>query len=643
MVDKLKDLEAKLRDIDRDNPDSTDKLEVLIEMGEHLISGDDPQRLVEVTSELRSLSRRLHDSKGEAYSHFCEGLSCCFIAEHETGLQTIDRSKTIFEKMGDEFGFMKAMFMEANLLRSIGSFDQALPGFYKSLGFFREHGHRYWEANSLYSLGLLYQEIGDYKNAFDHFEQTVEVARSISEHWLEARALNGIGTSVQNMGKMEEALEYHHKSLAIFQDVDHKMGEARALDDIGKIHLQLGDFDLALAFHEKALESRITIGQRRAQSTSLINIARVHVRKEDAGAALETLGEALAIAKETKSKPQVYAAHRLLSEAFELRADHERALEHYKEFERTKGEVFNDQTSDKIQKLQIGFEVEKSEKEAEIARLKNVELREKNERLEQILEELRVTQSQLVQSEKLAALGKLAGGMLHEMNTPLGASNSAIDVSRRCIEKIVALQSACESMEDLCSSGELQSLLSRVQENQVVTRSANDRISGILASLKSFTGLDAGERQQIDIHEGLENTLTLIEHQWRGDVNVVRDYGELPPIDCCPGEMNQVFMNVLTNAAESIDGMGTITIRTSLERECIRVEIADTGVGIAPEQMERLFDPGFSASGSRVKAGLGLLVSSNVVRRHGGDIEVQSEVGKGTTFTIILPRAELAA
>ena len=140
-----------------------------------------------------------------------------------------------------------------------------------------------------------------------------------------------------------------------------------------------------------------------------------------------------------------------------------------------------------MHKLQIGFEVQHAEKEAEIARLKNVELREKNERLEQLLKELQEAQSQLVQAEKMAALGKLVAGLVHEINTPLGAGNSAIDVADRCMKKMEHLQDSCDSLVDLCSSGKLQSLLERVQENHSVARSANDRITKIVSNLKSFS------------------------------------------------------------------------------------------------------------------------------------------------------------
>ena len=616
---------------------SKDRVDLLLELAEEHFSGDDPKRLIELTNEALELARRLDYSKGQAYGLWYESLSCCFIADHERGLRRVDESQARLEEMGDAFGVAKAIMLKANILRSIGSFDQALPGLYESLDFFQKAGDRYWVANCHYSLGLLYHEINDFKQAFEQNEKCIEHMDGLPQRWLEARALNGVGQALNKMEKNQDALDYHHRSLALFREIDHPMGEARALDDIGSIYLQLGDYELALPFHTKSLAIRKTIGQRRAQCTSMLNIARVHVRQKEQTKALDVLGDALAIAEETDSKRHVYDAHQLYSQAYELQGDHEKALYHYKEFQRAKEEVFNENTSDRIHKLQIGFEVQKAEKEAEIAQLKNVELHEKNEQLEALLRELRATQSQLVQSEKMAAIGKLVAGLMHEMNTPLGASNSAIDVSERCVKKIAELQETCESIGELGASGQLEALLEGVQTNQRITREANDRLSRTLENLKSFIRLDGSEQTEVDIHKGLENTLALLESEFGDRITVVREYGELPVVDCCPGEINQVFMSLLTNAVEAIEGEGSINIRTFTKNGDIGVAISDTGTGIAPEVRQHLFDTAFSTKGPRVKAGMGLLVCLNIVQRHGGRIDVESEVGKGSTFTLVLP------
>ena len=400
MNERLAQLEAQLREWSPEDASSKERVDLLLELAEEHFSGDDPQRLIELTNEALEISRNLDYSKGKAYGLWYESLGCCFTADHAKGLARVDESQTRLEEMGDSLGIAKALMLKANILRSIGDFDQALPPMYESLEYFREAGHPYWEANTYYSLGLLYHEIKDFPQALENHQKTIDAMEGRSEQWLVARALNGVGQAQDSMGHSQEALGSHHRSLALFKEIGHAMGEARVLDNIGSIYMGMGDDELALPFHVKSLETRRAIGQRRAQCTSLLNIARIQIRQENGAAAITTLDEAFAIAQETGSKPHVYDAHRLYSEAYELREDFAQALHHCREFQRTREEVFNEDATDRIKKLQIGFQVQKAEQDAELAHFKNVELREKNERLETLLQELRDTQTQLVQSEK---------------------------------------------------------------------------------------------------------------------------------------------------------------------------------------------------------------------------------------------------
>jgi signal transduction histidine kinase len=170
-----------------------------------------------------------------------------------------------------------------------------------------------------------------------------------------------------------------------------------------------------------------------------------------------------------------------------------------------------------------------------------------------------------------------------------------------------------------------------------INQLACDRIIGIVSSLRNFARLDEAELKTADLHEGLESTLTLVHHELKNRIEVVREYGDIPPISCHPNQINQVFMNMLVNASQAIKGEGTITIRTFRQGDIVNVQFSDTGTGIPPENVSRIFDPGFTTKGVGVGTGLGLSICFKIVQDHGGSIDVESEVGKGSTFTIRLP------
>jgi len=649
MNDKLHQLEARLHELGPDDPPSRERVDILLALAEEHFSGDDPQRLIQLTNEALEISQQLDYSKGKAYGLWYQGLGCCFTADHEMGLQRVDESRTRLEEMGEDKGVAKAIMLKANILRSIGDFDQALPALHEALAYFSQAGDPYLTAFCYYSLGLLYLDIGDHPQALDFNRKCVAEMEGRPEQWLVARALNGVGQALDCIGESQEALASHHRSLNLFRTIGHAMGEARVLDDIGSIYMEMGDDELALPFHVKSLKIRREIGQRRAQCTSLLNIARIQLHQKDDVAevstldvaAVSTLDEAFAIARETGSKAHVYQGHLLYSEVYELRGEFAKALHHCREFQRAKEEVFNEDATERIKKLEIGFKVQKAEKDAELAHFKNVELRSKNEMLESLLQELRDTQTQLIQSEKMAALGKLVAGMVHEMNTPIGASDSAVDITARCIGKIKDLQQSVAAARDETVDDRFDYLFENLNKSQQITSDANRRISTIFGNLKQFIDLDGGERKLVDIHTGLDSALAVLASEFGDRITIERQYGDLGLIECCPGDINQVFMSLLSNAAEAIEGAGTITVTTSLADGEFRVAITDTGRGMTPEIQQQLFNPTFSANDDRIKLGMGLLVSLRIVQKHGGRITVDSEVGRGSTFTLIGPCAQL--
>ena len=268
-------------------------------------------------------------------------------------------------------------------------------------------------------------------------------------------------------------------------------------------------------------------------------------------------------------------------------------------------------------------------------------LHQANNDLEQKVEdrtkELRQKQTQLVQAEKMASLGQLVAGVAHEINTPLGALKSNIDIFMRTVDKIKSLMLDPSMPAQLRESPDLKNRFTSLETLNRHNHAAMDRIVTIVGSLRKFARLDESELDEFDIHEGLDNTLILVQHELKGRIELIKEYGTVPLIKCYPNQLNQVFMNLLVNACHAIEGQGKIFIRTSHRGETVVIEIQDTGKGIAQDSLHRIFDPGFTTKGFGIGTGLGLSIVYQIMKDHKGEIEVESEVGRGTTFRLTVP------
>jgi signal transduction histidine kinase len=280
---------------------------------------------------------------------------------------------------------------------------------------------------------------------------------------------------------------------------------------------------------------------------------------------------------------------------------------------------------------------EYSEELEEKVRIRTSELYQKNRQLESTLKELKDTQNQLIIKEKMASLGNLIAGVAHEMNNPIGAMNSAGHVLQKSLEKIQKKLKQASSVQDLKDDQQLNNTLNLMKDNNSIVVMGSKRVSEIVKSLRTFARLDEAEFQDADIHQGINDTLTLLYHEIKNKVDIEKEYGNLPKIKCYPNQLNQVFMNILINSVQAIEEKGMIKIKTFSENNRINIKISDNGRGIPEKNLQKIFDPGFTTKGVGVGTGLGLSISYNIIQKHKGTINVASELGKGTTFEIILP------
>jgi two-component system NtrC family sensor kinase len=289
-----------------------------------------------------------------------------------------------------------------------------------------------------------------------------------------------------------------------------------------------------------------------------------------------------------------------------------------------------------------------------------LELEQQKQALEQTLEELQQAQLYLIQSEKMAVLGQFVAGIAHEVNTPLGTMLSNNATLQGCVDKLKPLsqstrdQSALEQPADSANPQaptlSAEQLFANIDSLLSLNKLAGSRIQEIVKNLRNFARLDESELKIVDVHEGIESTILLIQSSIDPRISIIRDYQpDLPRIQCYPGLLNQVFMNLLVNAAHAIqdvrpeqrepDYKPRITIETRFDRDTDRMSISihDTGKGIPPENLAKVFDPGFTTKGAGVGTGLGLALCYRIMEKHHGRIILESEVNRGTSFLVEIP------
>ena len=278
----------------------------------------------------------------------------------------------------------------------------------------------------------------------------------------------------------------------------------------------------------------------------------------------------------------------------------------------------------------------------------HLSLREMNRQLSAQNALLQETNDRLLQAEKMASIGQLAAGVAHEINNPIGFVNCNLGNLHTYVTTLFgviddfaqmagATPALAARMAELKEAAEVDFIRDDFVSLMNESRDGMQRVKDIVQSLKDFSHIDQADASLADLHRGLDSTLNIVSSEIKYKADVVKEYGDLPPVECVASQLNQVFMNLLVNAAHAIANKGVITIRTGHAGQWVWIEIGDTGAGMDAETIHRIFEPFFTTKPIGVGTGLGLSVSYGIVKGHGGHIEVHSELGKGSKFTVHLP------
>jgi len=278
------------------------------------------------------------------------------------------------------------------------------------------------------------------------------------------------------------------------------------------------------------------------------------------------------------------------------------------------------------------------------------EIRGIHRELEEAYNHLKLVQMQAVQQEKMASVGQLAAGVAHEINNPMGFISSNLSSLAKYINKLRSFEATLVELTGTSGNAVLVDEIAKVKKSMKIDFVLEDmesllaesldgaeRVRRIVQDLKSFSHVDEAEWKPININDNLDSTLNMVRNEIKYVAEVVKEYGDLPLVTCRPQQLNQVFMNLLVNAAHAIEGHGTITVRTWQEGESVCVSITDTGKGIAPEHLNRIFEPFFTTKEVGKGTGLGLSICYDIIHKHEGEILVDSTVGVGTSFVVKMP------
>ncbi len=298
--------------------------------------------------------------------------------------------------------------------------------------------------------------------------------------------------------------------------------------------------------------------------------------------------------------------------------------------------------ADELSILNSGLDKQVAQRTSQLLKV-NEELKHEIETRNKLEKNLKATQGQMILQEKMASIGQLAAGVAHEINNPIGFISSNLNTMNKYVCKFVEfinVQSAGMSFEELKQLNNKYKIDYICEDmKDLVTESSEgvDRVKEIILNLKSFSRSEKELQKDVDINECMRKSMSIVmnEIKYKADINT--EFGELPLIACYSQQLSQVFMNLLVNAGHAIEDKGEINVKTWHNDDLIYLSVSDTGHGIQEDNMHKLFEPFFTTKKDGEGTGLGLSISYDIVKKHNGDLTVDSEVGKGTTFTVTIP------
>ena len=656
----------------------------------------DSNKAFQLSTEAVGLSRRINYQKGIAEGLRIEAFGKIRIADYEKAEACLKEASVIFHSQNDIKGLAVVNEYFGIIHRNRGNGALALEYIFKGLDFSRQAQFSDNETTCLYQIGVTYRQLANYEKALDYLYQSLSLARSIRFLLIEAYDLHVIGSIYFETGEYDKALEYFRQGLDIRHASGDKWGEAGSLDNIGFTHLKLQDYEQAIHFCTKSLEITILSGDKKGQANALLHLAEAHkqtgsiakatafsqqclsirqttgdkrgeaeiflfladLQNQNNEELLSWLGQALNIAEAIKATDLCSKIRYQLYEYHKRAGQFKEAIEQLERHIQLEKEVHKSTINQKILNLEISHKAEETKKEAEAIQKRNEELTKLNEeikdqklRLEETLSELRATQHQLIQSEKMASLGELTAGIAHEIQNPLNFVNNFSEVNTELIEE----------MKEEIDTGNLEdakAIANDIKDNEQKINHHGKRADAIVKGMLQHSRSSSGIKEPTDINALCDEYLRLSYHGLRAkdksfNATMKTDFDKtIGNIYIIPPDIGRVILNLITNAfyvvnEKSKQGLAnyepTVIVKTYKNPPSgargaeVLVSVKDNGNGIPQKIFDKIFQPFFTTKPTGQGTGLGLSLSYDIVKAHGGELKVETKEGEGSEFIIQLP------
>ena len=668
----------------------------------------DSNKAQALSKEAVELSEKINYTKGKAEG--LRTLGFCFIrvSNFQDASGCLKESLSLFESLNDLRGQSTVYEYFGIIQRSWGDFGASLELLLKSLELSRQTGFVEVEVTNLYQIGVTHKQLGNYEKALENLYNSLSLARSTQFTLMEAYDLNVIGSIYFDTADYTQALEYYRQGLTIRQASGDKWGEAGSLDNIGFTYFKLEEYQQAINFCKKSLDISQGTGDKRGQANAMLHLAEIYKQINDVEQATKFCNEslqirqasgdkkgeaeillflaelhksnfenaeknklfdglfkALKIAEEIKAVDLLGKTHWALYEGYKLHKNYSEALKHLEQHITIEKDLHKDAINQKVLNLEISHRAEESKKEAEIFRLRNVELaalyeeskkqkeeiEQQKKNVEETLAELKTTQSQLIQSEKMASLGELTAGIAHEIQNPLNFVNNFSEVTIELIDEIEDALLKSDREEIISISADIKTNLQKIVHHG---KRADAIVKGMLLHSRTSSGI----REPTNINALADEYLRLAYHGLRAkdksfNATLKTDYDEsIGNINIIPQDIGRVILNLITNAfyavterkKQNTNGYEpTVSVSTRLilpppgGLRGAEIKVKDNGNGIPQKILDKIFQPFFTTKPTGQGTGLGLSLSYDIVKAHGGELKVETKEGEGSEFIIQLP------